>query len=248
MVQTRPGGPQMTETPGFRPLYQQVRELFVRRIADRTWPPGEALPSEQALAVELGVSQGTVRKALDSLAAENLVERRQGKGTYITEVTPARSLFKFFRISRPGGERLTPASEEASTRRRRATSLERKRLELEPDEYVVQITRVRLVNQAPAILETIAVPAKRFPDLEKRSIPNALYALYQSDYGVNVLSTNEELRAVAAGPDDARALGLEPGAPLLEIDRTAFDISGRPIEWRRSRCDTRHVVYAVTLR
>ena len=238
----------MSETPGFRPLYQQVREMFVRRIADRTWPPGEALPNEQALATELGVSQGTVRKALDSLAAEHLIERRQGKGTFIAEVTPARSLFKFFRIARPGGERLTPASAEASSRRRRATRAERDALKLAPTDYVIEIARVRLVDQAPAILETIVVPENRFPGLDKRPIPNTIYALYQSEYGINVLSAEEELRAVAAANDDARTLGLAPGTPLLEIGRTAFDIDGKPIEWRRSRCDTRHLVYAVTLR
>lgn len=238
----------MSEVPGFRPLYQQVREVLVRRIADRVWPPGDAVPSEQALATELGVSQGTVRKALDSLAAEHLVERRQGKGTYIAEVTPARSLFRFFRISRPGGHRLTPEGGEASTKRRRATKRECKLLELRPGEFVIEVTRVRLVDEAPAILETIAVPAERFPELDKRPIPNAIYALYQSEYGVNVRSANEELRAVAAGRDDAKALGLAPGTPLLEIDRMAFDIDDKPIEWRRSRCDTRHLVYAVTLR
>jgi GntR family transcriptional regulator len=238
----------MTETPGFRPLYQQVRALFVRRIADQTWSPGAALPSEQTLAAELGVSQGTVRKALDSLAAESLVERRQGKGTYIAEVTPARSLFRFFRISRPGGHRLTPESGEASTRRRKVTKPECKLLDLDPNEAVIEIKRLRRVNGAPAILETIVVSAKRFPGLDKGPIPNAIYALYQSDYGVNVLSANEELRAVAAGRDDAKALGLASGAPLLEIDRTAFDIDGKPIELRRSLCDTSHLVYAVTLR
>jgi GntR family transcriptional regulator len=238
----------MSETLGFRPLYQQVREMFLRRIADRSWAPGAALPNEQALAVELGVSQGTVRKALDSLAAENLVERRQGKGTFIAEVTPARALFKFFRIARPGGERVTPASEKASTKRRRATKQERTRLELAADDDVVEITRVRLVDGTPAIRETITVPAKRFPGLDRRPIPNTIYALYQSDYGINILAADEELRAVVAGPDDAKALQLPPGTPLLEIDRTAFDIDGKPIEWRRSRCDTRHLVYAVTLR
>ena len=238
----------MTETPGFRPLYQQVRDMFVRRIADRIWPPGEALPSEFALAAELGVSQGTVRKALDSLAAENLVERRQGKGTYITEVTPARSLFQFFRISRPGGERLTPGSGQASTKRRRASGQECARLLLEPAEEVIEIVRTRHIDEAPAILETIIVAANRLPDLDKRPIPNAIYALYQSAYGVNVLSTDEELRAVAVGGDDAAALNLEPGAPVLEICRTAFDIDGKPIEWRRSLCDSRNLVYAVTLR
>ena len=238
----------MSETLGFRPLYQQVRGIFLRRIADGTWAPGDALPNEQALAGELGVSQGTVRKALDSLAAENLVERQQGRGTFITEVTPARSLFKFFRLARPGGERLTPASEKATTKRRRATRTECKRLALKLNEDVVEITRVRLVDEIPAIRETIVVPVNRFPGLEKRPIPNTIYALYQSEYGINVLSANEELRAVAAGAEDEKALRIPPGAPLLEISRTAFDIDGKPIELRRSRCDTRHFVYAVTLR
>lgn len=238
----------MSETLGFRPLYQQVREMFLRRIADGTWAPGDALPNEQALAGELGVSQGTVRKALDSLAAENLVERQQGKGTFITEVTPASSLFKFFRISRPGGERLTPESEKAVTKRRRATRPESKGLELDSTEDVVEIARVRLVEEKPAIRETIVVPSRRFPGLETRPIPNTIYALYQSEYGVNVLAANEELRAVAAGAEDARALRIPSGTPLLEIGRTAFDIDGKPVELRRSRCDTRHLVYAVTLR
>jgi GntR family transcriptional regulator len=238
----------MSETPNFRPLYRQVREMFVRRIADHEWSPGEALPNEQALAVEIGVSQGTVRKALDSLAAENLIIRRQGKGTYIAEVTPAESLFKFFRLSRPGGKRLTPASATAVTRRRKATKHECARLALEPHAPVIEITRVRRIDNAPAVLETIVVPTETFPGLDKRPIPNTVYALYQSEYGVNVLSTDEELKAVIANTNDARALDLPKGTPLLEIERTAFDINGRPVELRRSRCDTRTTVYAVTLR
>jgi GntR family transcriptional regulator len=238
----------MTETLGFRPLYQQVREMFLRRIADGTWMPGGTVPNEQALAAELGVSQGTVRKALDSLAADHLVERRQGRGTFIAEVTPARSLFKFFRIARPGGERLTPASERASVGRRRATRLERERLGLTANEHVVAIARVRRVDDLPAIRETIVVSLKRFPDLDKTPIPNTIYALYQSRYGINIASASEELRAVAAGREDTRALNVAPGTPLLEIDRTAFDIDGKPVELRLSRCDTRHLVYVVTLR
>lgn len=238
----------MTEALGFRPLYQQVREMFVRRIADRIWPPGDALPSEFALAAELGVSQGTVRKALDSLAADNLVERRQGKGTYVAEVTPASSLFQFFRISRPGGERLTPQSGQASTARRVAQERECRQLRLEPDGEVIEITRVRHIDDKPAILETIIVPAHRFADLDARAIPNAIYALYQSDYGVDIRSADEELRAVCVEAQDAAALGLAAGAPALEIIRTAFDIDDKPIELRRSLCDTSNLVYAVTLR
>ncbi|MFO0452679.1 MAG: GntR family transcriptional regulator [Pseudomonadota bacterium] len=66
------------ESPHYRPLYRQVYDSLVRQIAEGAWRPGEALPSEQALAARLGVSQGTVRKALDTLAVEKLIERRQG--------------------------------------------------------------------------------------------------------------------------------------------------------------------------
>jgi len=77
----------VTESPGYRPLYRQVYDIVVRRVAEGKWRPGEALPSEQNLAREMGVSQGTMRKVLDSLTAEKLLERRQGKGTFIAENT-----------------------------------------------------------------------------------------------------------------------------------------------------------------
>lgn len=238
----------MAETLGYRPLYRQVRETLLRRIAEGRWAPGATVPNEHALALELGVSQGTVRKALDSLAAENLVERRQGKGTTVAEVTPARSLFKFFRIARPGGERVTPKSEGASTRRRKATREERAKLKLDTRDLIVEISRIRAVDGSPAIRETIVVPLGRFPDLDRRPIPNTIYALYQSGFGVNVVSANEELKAAVATREDAKALDVPAGSPLLEITRIAFDIDGKPVELRLSRCDTRRLVYAVTLR
>ena len=85
----------MNETPGYRPLYRQVYDILVRKIAEGAWKPGEMLPSEQALARELGVSHGTVRKVLDALTAENLLLRRQGKGTFVAEHNQDRALFRF---------------------------------------------------------------------------------------------------------------------------------------------------------
>jgi len=239
----------MDDAPGFRPLYRQVKELLARRIAGGAFAPGAALPSEQALTAELGVSQGTVRKALDALAADKLVERRQGKGTFVAEVTAESSIFQFFRLARANGERLTPASLTATARRRPAEPDEAARLALDGDEdEVVAMERTRLVDVAPAILERIAVPAALFPGLERREIPNALYTVYQADYGVSILSADEALTAVPAPAEAARALDLDEGSPILSIHRIARDFEGRPVEWRRSLCDTRHLVYAVTLR
>ena len=75
---------------GFKPLYAQVREQLMRRLVDGVWLPGMLLPSEMELARQLNVSQGTVRKALDSMTADNLVLRRQGRGTYVAEPEESR--------------------------------------------------------------------------------------------------------------------------------------------------------------
>ena len=239
----------MESAPGFRPLYRQVYDFLVRQISEGVWKAGESLPSEYALAAELGVSQGTVRKALDVLAVEKLIERRQGKGTFVAEQTQERALFRFFRLARPEGERLTPKCGAETVRRRPATRQERKKLELPRDADVAQIVRTRLIDDAPAVLETIVVPEQVFPDIEKYApLPNALYSLYQMAYGINIVRTREEVRADLARKDDAKRLKLAAGSPVLHIDRVAIALDGAKVEWRVSRCNTENFVYAVTIR
>lgn len=238
----------MDESPRYRPLYQQVYDYLVKQIAAGEWGPGESLPSEQALAGRLHVSQGTVRKALDALAADSLIDRRQGKGTYVAEHTQERALFRFFRMARPGGVRALPSSTGDILKRRAARPVEVAKLVVKPGAEVYEVSRVRRMDGEPAVLEKIILPAALFPGLEKHApLPNALYALYQREYGVNIVSTEEELRADAARKDDCRRLKLAPGAPLLHIDRVAVSLEGTRVEWRSSRCDTTHFVYAVTL-
>ena len=239
----------MDETPGFRPLYRQVYDYLVRQVATGVWRPAESLPSEQDLASELGVSQGTVRKALDVMAAEKLVERRQGKGTYVAEQTQERALFRFFRWAYPGGQRAIPTSMGETVKRRSSTSDEQKKLHLRENAKVIEIGRTRLIDGKPAIVETIVVPVTLFPDLDKRvPLPNSLYSLYQSAYGVNIVAVEEEVRAELLRNTDAKKLSLAVGSPLLRIDRVAIALDGRRVELRVSRCNTRDLVYAVTIR
>ncbi len=238
----------MDESPRYRPLYQQVYDFLVKQIAAGEWGPGESLPSEQALAGRLNVSQGTVRKALDALAADSLIDRRQGKGTYVAEHTQERALFRFFRMARPGGVRAVPTSAGETLRRRPARAADAAKLSLDTGAEVYELNRVRLIDGEPAVLEKIVLPAALFPGLERHDpVPNALYALYQREYGVNIVSAEEELRADAAKKDDCRRLRLAPGAPLLHIDRVAVSLEGTRVEWRTSRCDSTRYVYAVTL-
>jgi GntR family transcriptional regulator len=240
----------MDETPGFRPLYRQVYDFFVKQLVEGAWKPGESLPSEQALAVQLRVSQGTVRKALDALAKESLVERRQGKGTVVSTHTQEGALFRFFRLARVDGkERGVPTSQDVVVSTRKADEKEIEKLDLETGAKVYEIKRTRFLDGEPVVFETVIVSVARFPGLGKiTDLPNALYQLYQRQYDVNVVSADERLRADLAGPEDVERLKLKKGAPILHIERVAVGLDGSRVELRISRTDTRRFVYTVSLR
>jgi GntR family transcriptional regulator len=233
---------------GFRPLYRQVRELLVRRIAEGLWAPGQPIPSEPEIASELGVSQGTVRKALDEMAAENLVVRRQGRGTYVARHDDARILFQFFRIVPDSGEKEFPDSRLIEVVGEGADEEAASALALRPGAAVVRLERVRSLAGEVCIAERIVVPAGLFPGLAERELPNNLYELYAAQFGIVIGRASEKLRAVAAGSREAELLGVAPGAALLRVDRTAFSIDGRLAEWRVSWCRTERVHYLSDLR
>ena len=231
-----------------RPLYAQVRELMIGRMVQGVWKPGAVLPSEMQLAEEFGVSQGTVRKALDALAAENLVIRRQGRGTFVAEHDDERALFHFFHLVGEDGERQLPGGTLISCRTAKANREESARLEIARGASVIRLRRTRDMAGASTIYESISVPENLFPGLgENGPLPNTLYELYETDYGVTIVRAEERLRATAVRGEPAQLLGFEPGAPVLEIDRVAFALDGRPAEWRVSLCDTRHHHYLAEL-
>src|ERR1700751_3895095 len=163
---------------GFRPLYRQVKDVLVRRIADGAWAAGGALPSEPDIAADLGVSHGTVRKALDELAAENLVVRRQGKGTFVARHDEARILFQFFKLIPDTGERRFPDSRILGVEARDADADAARILNLRKGARVVAIERVRMLADTVCIFERIVLPNALCPGIEKRELPNKLYERY----------------------------------------------------------------------
>jgi GntR family transcriptional regulator len=236
-------------SPGFRPLYRQVKELLTRRIADRIWSPGEGIPSEQQIAAELGVSQGTVRKALDEMTAENLLVRRQGRGTFVATHSEARILFQFFKIVPDGEKPVFPESVLRSVSRGQANVIEREKLRLGPGEAIIRISRVRSLRGRVTISEYLSLPARLFPGLaEGGEVPNNLYDHFASRYGITISGGQETVRAVAASVEDAALLGLPVGAALLAVDRVAMALDGTPVEWRYSLCDTAACGYVSDLR
>ncbi|MCB1741776.1 MAG: GntR family transcriptional regulator [Gammaproteobacteria bacterium] len=227
--------------PDFRPLYVQVEELLSRRLAQGDWRPGDLLPSESRLAVEFGVSQGTVRKALDRLVDRNALIRRQGKGTFVASYTPDRALFHFFHLVPDSGEHRLPASRVLEVARGQARAHEQTLLGLDSDELVVRIERLRCFDTRPVLVERISVADRLFPglgDMLPARMPNTLYSLYETAYGVSIARAEERLKARSLSTEDAALLGLDPGAPVLEIERLARGRDDRVVELRVSLCDT----------
>ena len=235
--------------PAFRPLYRQVRDTLVRRLIEGAWTPGMLIPSEFQLAAELGVSQGTVRKALDSMTADNLLVRRQGRGTFVALPEESRILFQFFRLVADDGERLFPESEVLERASQRANAVERDRLGLAPGARVWRIERVRRLGGRPVIVERIALPQARFERFgDLAEIPNNVYALYSEAFAITIGRASEKLRATAADATVAARLACAEGQALLSVERTAFALDDTPVEYRESLCLTDGFHYRADLR
>jgi GntR family transcriptional regulator len=226
---------------GVAHLYEQLRARLIEGISKGEWRAGEPIPTEADLAASFGVAIGTVRKAVDSLVAGQALVRRQGKGTYVTAHDGSRLLFHFFHIVARDGTKAYPDVRTVAFRRDRANAAESAALGVAPLDKVIRIRNVLSLEGASAIVDDITLPAELFPGLTEkifRARDNTIYHLYQSRYGINVLRTDERLRAVLATRDIAQHLSVAPGSPLLEIRRVALTFRDRPVELRLSRVDT----------
>lgn len=237
----------MTATPSFAPLYLQIKALLEHSLDEREWRPGEAIPSEIELARRYGVSQGTVRKAIDALAADNLVVRRQGKGTFVATHTEERSsLPRFLRIRRNDGGEVAPVSRLLEVRRAKAGADVARLLALKAGDPILVLRRVLEYAGEPVVLDEITLPAALFRGLTKArydAYRGSMYGFFESQFGVRMLKAQERIRAVAADTATAEILGAEAGAPLLAVDRVTLTYGDRPVEVRRGLCLTRAYHY-----
>ena len=228
--------------PAFSPLYQQIKSLVTRALQSGEWRPGEAIPSEADLAQRFKVSQGTVRKAIDALADEHLLVRRQGKGTFVATHTEERTQFRFLRLMPDDdGAGRTMQRRFIDCRRQRASAETAHALGLRSGDAVVQIRRLLLFRGKPVVLDDIWLPGALFKGLTAERLADyrgPMYALFESEFGVRMIRADEKLRAVAADEASARWLEVAVGAPLLSVERLSLTYDERPVELRRGLYDT----------
>ncbi|MDR7334005.1 GntR family transcriptional regulator [Roseateles asaccharophilus] len=217
------------------PLYEQIRQLIVAALAAGEWRPGDALPSEAALAQRFGASPGTVRRAMDELAAEHIVERRQGSGTFVPTHAAPRQQFRFLRlVADDEAEGFT--RELLGCRRLRASAEVARALGLRTSEPVIEVRRLLHRRGRPVVLDELWLAERHFEGLTAEVMarhPGTLYALFETRFGVHMVRAEEKLRAVAATPEAAQLLQVSPGEPLLSVERLAFTYGDRPVELRR---------------
>jgi len=231
------------------PLYRQVKRELQKIIETGGYATGKALPSECALALELQVSIGTLRHAVDELVHEHVLVRRQGKGTFVAPHNRARFMFQFFHVEprRDPEEDEPPQAQDfpditcIGFAREKADATEARALRIKPGEPVFRIDNKLSLRGRAVVHDRLALSAAMFRNLTEELFverPSTVYALYQTDFGITVLRAQERARATAAGKAVAGVLALPVGAPVMEVHRLALTFGDKPVEYRVSTINT----------
>ncbi len=235
---------------GAAPLYQKVREQLKQQIDRGFWKPGDLLPTEPELGEQFGVSAGTVKQALLSLARDGLIIRRAGKGTFVARLDGSRSFSRFFRFrDAPSGENLDPTIRVVETRILKAAPRAiTEGLQIASGAPVIFLRRMLFQGDVPICLYDSHLPCDLVPNLDKVPLDqDRLYLALEKHFGIHVVNADEVLRADAVQGAEAKLLNLPEGAPVILIDRTAFTHGGRIIELRRTIGRSDRFIYRIRL-
>lgn len=234
-----PSSAAASATPAFSPLYQQIKVLLLQSLQSGEWKPSTAIPSEVELATRYKVSQGTVRKAIDELASENLLVRRQGKGTFVATHAERHVQYRFLRLFPDNGD---PNSEGPAQRqiidckRTRASAEIARALSIRQGDAVLQVRRVLSFAAVPTILEDLWLPGTPFKGLTAerlRDYDGPMYGLFEAEFGVRMVRAEEKIRAVLPDEEQQGLLKVGATAPLLSVERIAYTYNDTPMEVRR---------------
>jgi GntR family transcriptional regulator len=234
------------DSPTFSPLYRQIKSLILQALEAGEWRPGQAIPSEQELAARFSVSQGTVRKAIDEMAADNLLIRKQGKGTFVASHNDPRALFRFLRLVPMDGDLAQPQSVPLDCWRAKAGQEASRMLGIAAGEPIIILRRLLKFSNKPVVIDEIYLPGEVFQGLSQEMLQGwsgSLYSLFETRFGLRMIRAQERIRAVAADRSTSEALRVAEGTPLLSVERVTYTYGDRPVEWRRGLYSTAEHFY-----
>jgi GntR family transcriptional regulator len=228
--------------------YAALAAAMRARIVAGEWQPGSAIPAEQFLAREHGVALGTMRRALDLLAEQGLVERIHGRGTFVKQGLSGAPMLRFFRFGEAAGE--APSSRILARDVVPASADVARALGCGPGEPVLRLKRLRSVGEQPALHEEIFLPLPLFSALQALPVSewaDLLYPMFAERCGVHVHRAVDTIGFGSLGAAAARALQLPAGHPCARVQRQAFDLTGQCIEWRTTLGDANAFQYTVSI-
>jgi GntR family transcriptional regulator len=216
------------------PAYAQIEERVVDLIQAGHLAVGDRLPPERDLAMWVGVSRMTARAALRSLAQRGVLQRDVGRGTFVARAKLEHDLSRFAgfteMVRRQG---LSAAARIRAINELPASDVVAGALEIAEGDPVYRVERLRFAGGEPLTLEDSWLPAARFPGLLDHDMRGSLYELMSAAYGIAPVRALERLEPVVAEEHHAAALGVRPGAPLMLLERVAYDGDGTPVEFAR---------------
>jgi GntR family transcriptional regulator len=228
---------------GREPLYHQVYVFLMSQIASGTWKPRASLPNETDLALQLGVSTGTIRKALDKLAADQIVVRRQGRGTFVVDQTQPEATSRFELLRQRNGERVVSRTELLQSSSGDPTQLEQERLQIPADQPVVRKRRRLSTLGRSLMVEDACLATSRLPGLEPNDVGDWSITALAQQHGVHLLRASEKVSVEAASPEIADLLHVQPETMVLRLDRIVSATGDAPIEWRIGFCHLQDEYY-----
>lgn len=226
------------------PLYHQLKQRLSAKIQSGEWKPEDKIDSENQLMEMFRVSRNTAKKAIEELVQEGKLYRIQGKGTFVAKPRFEQSLGGFYSFSRVLQEKgLNPRDEVLEIQEVFPSTKVRHSLELGEDEQVIEMKRLRFADNEPIVLESSFLPKSIIKDSEILYEVNSssLYSLLAQRFDIIVVRAKEAFEPVLISRDEAHLLKTEAGKPALLLERTAFDTSGKPVEFcisivRGDRC------------
>jgi GntR family transcriptional regulator len=234
--------------------YGKLAMALRERIVQGEWAPGDSIPSESLLAQNYGVALGTIRQALALLVEDGVLQRRHGKGTFVSQGVSGTPVMRFFRFSGFDENSEPPSSLILSARLRSSTATEISSFGQSTHHsapQVLQLERLRSFGQVPRLLETIVLPLPLFGALAELDIAlwdAQLYPMYHARCGVLIQHAQDNLSFSQLNGTQAKRLQLPSGHPCVLVERQAFDLAGRCVELRTTRGDAHSFRYTAQVR
>jgi GntR family transcriptional regulator len=221
-------------------LFLQVYDSLAQRIASGVWMPGPPIPNETDLAREFGVSVGTMRKALDLLEERRLIERRQGRGTFVLDHATDELTFRYVNVFDANDERIVSTQTTVLSQGiGEATQAECDQLDTVKGEKILRTRRVRDHHRRPISYEEASIAVGRLSGFKRqpRSPSDYLIVPFAQQHGIRLGRATEKITHLPASSEIARLLQLKRGTELLKLDRVVYSIGGEAIEWRIAFCN-----------